>query len=363
MLLPRPVIFYIDPLWRKKEAKHIPLLYPFWGMPEQTDKPLNIPERYRFDTSCYALTEEITKSDFVLVPYNYNFISEKNPVLFEKIVSFAQKNKKPLLIDGAGDIEKPIAIKDAYVLRIGPYRFQHKENEIVITPYPDDMLRHRNGELIIRPKGDIPIVGFAGWSKLTLKQRVRTELKMLPYRLLSFFDSRYGAYEKGVVFRGRALSTLSAAPETLLKANFIKRISFSGHLNTAVGDPWKLREEFVQNLIESDYALSVRGDANASTRFYEALSLGRIPLFLDTECVLPFEDEIDYKSFCVFVDFRKVKTMPGVLAEFHKKVTNEHFMEMQRKAREVFASYLRTDALTKPLMQRLLKIAENHQSK
>lgn len=54
------------------------------------------------------------------------------------------------------------------------------------------------------------------------------------------------------------------------------------------------RREFYQNMRECSYTLCMRGGGNFSYRFYEALSFGRIPILIDTDMVLPFEEKIDW---------------------------------------------------------------------
>jgi len=39
-----------------------------------------------------------------------------------------------------------------------------------------------------------------------------------------------------------------------------------------------------------------------SYRLYEALCCGRIPVFIDTDCVLPYDFMIDWKKYFVWVD-------------------------------------------------------------
>ena len=58
----------------------------------------------------------------------------------------------------------------------------------------------------------------------------------------------------------------------------------------------QLRFEFIRNILSSDYTLCFRGSGNYSLRFYETLCLGRIPLFINTDCKLPFEDEINWRD-------------------------------------------------------------------
>ena len=115
----------------------------------------------------------------------------------------------------------------------------------------------------------------------------------------------------------------------------------------------KLREEMLDTILGSDYALDVRGDANDSTRLFEILSLGRIPVIVDTERNFPFSDKVDYSSFALIVDFRDIKKLPERIAEFHKNISPERFEEMQRNAREAYVKYFRIDALMRPLSEEL----------
>ena len=141
------------------------------------------------------------------------------------------------------------------------------------------------------------------------------------------------------------MDAFDASPR--VKTNFIKRLSYSGHVKTVAGDMKKNREEFVDNLINSDYGLVIRGDPNSSQRFYEVMAVGRIPLLIDTECVLPLEHLIDYREFCVIIDYKDLKRAPDILADFHAKLSPEKFRDMQFKAREAYEKYLRIDSFSK----------------
>jgi hypothetical protein len=215
-----------------------------------------------------------------------------------------------------------------------------------------------NGELQIREKKGLPIIGFTGWADIPLKSRIKLFIKEIPVRALNLFNTKYGALKKGILFREEALKILKKSPA--VQPNFIIRKFYSGHIKTIQGDFQTSRREFIDNIINSDYVLCVKGDGNFSTRFYEVLSMGRIPLFIDTETVLPLEDVINYKDFCVFVDFRNIDNIDKILADFHKNLTNEQFEEMQKKARSAFENYLRTDRFTKYLMEKLEEISKNY---
>ncbi len=286
------------------------------------------------------------------MPYSHNIVRRYIPELFELCVAEAKKQGKFLLIDGVGDIEHPISTPDTLVLRAGGYRFSHKENEISVPFYADDLLEvFCSGHLQLREKGEKAKIGFSGWAELTRKQELRTTLKELPVRIRSLFDSRYGAKRKGVFFRRKALTVLNNS--ALVESNFLIRRSYSGHRNDALGDQAQLRREFVDNLLQSDYGLDVRGDANASIRLSEILSLGRIPVIIDTERNFPFSDKLDYSSFSLLVDFRDLPRLGERIAAFHHALSPEKFKAMQLRAREIFRNYFRVDALTQHLMEEI----------
>jgi len=215
-----------------------------------------------------------------------------------------------------------------------------------------------NGRLQIRKKEDLPVAGFAGWAELPFLLRAKILAKEIPARFMALFDKKRGVLKKGIFFRQRAINILKGS--ALITANFKIRNFYSGHAKTIHGDFKNVRREFMKNIIDSDYVLCIKGDGNFSTRFYETLSLGRIPLFIDTECVLPLEDTINYKDFCVFVDFRNLSKIDKILADFHKNISDEQFVMMQKKARDAFENYLRIDKFTKYLIGKLKKIAEDH---
>jgi Exostosin family len=347
---------YVNPLWRR-EGIHSPLMNPWWGNPYEKESIFarEMFDAYSFDTAYYTITEDIHMADMVFSPYPYVWFLRHDKALFDECLQTAQKASLPIFVDGLGDIEYPIHIKNAYILRYGGYRFLPEHGRIQIPPLADDLLeRYREGKLEIRKKRvENPSIGFAGWSILSPVQFLRTTIKELPIRVRGIFDTRYRACTKGVLWRRRAIKILQNSP--LVTFNLRARSSFSASPKTAEGDMQNLREEMVDTILNSDYALDVRGDANNSTRLFEILSLGRIPVIIDTERNFPFSDKIDYSSFALIVDFRDIKKLPGRIAEFHKNISPERFEQMQKNARDAYVNYFRIDALTRHVVEELRK--------
>ncbi len=350
---------YVNPTWRQQGGVYTPLLYPFWGNPTEESSLFakEMFDAYPFDISLYTVTDDIKKADMVFPPYRHNWLLKHNPALLAECVRTAGEANLPLLIDGVGDVEFSLEIENAFVLRIGGYHFVAENGRIQIPPASDDLLeRCCGGQLQIRKKREgRPTVGFAGWAKLTPLQTLRTVVKELPIRLWGIFDSRYRAMKKGVLWRARAIQVLACSP--LVTLNLKVRRSFSGSAKTAEGDMHQLRQDFVNVVLNSDYCLDVRGDANDSTRLFEILSLGRIPVIVDTERNFPFSDAVNYRDFCVIVDFRDIKKLPEIIAEFHKNISPEKYEEMQCLAREAFVNYFRIDAQMRHILRSMLPVA------
>lgn len=345
---------YVNPAWRRA-GLHTPLLNPWWGNPTDEASILakQMFDSYAFDTECYGITDNLQAADMVLAPYRHNWLLQFDTGLLTECARVARAANLPLLIDGSGDLETLLTIENAYILRIGGYRFMGERGRVQVPLLADDLLeRYRGGRLALRQKGEgKPVVGFAGWTKISFKQYLRTVIKELPVRLHSIFDARYRACAKGVLWRRKAIRILQKSSQVLF--NLRARNSFSASPKTAEGDMQTLREEMVDTILQSDYALDVRGDANNSTRLFEILSLGRIPVIVDTERNFPFSDKIDYSSFALVVDFRDIRRLPERIAEFHKNISPERFEQMQKNARDAFVRYFRIDALMRPIVEEL----------
>jgi hypothetical protein len=330
-------------------------MYPFWGNPmvKESIFAKQFHDTYSFDTKYYNTTDDLTLADMVFAPYSHNWLLQYDSDLFDECVRVSRESGLPLLVDGIADVEYPIDVENSYVLRYGGYRFLPERGRIQIPPLADDFLeRYKGGVLEIRKKREgKPSIGFAGWAVLSPMQYLRTIIKEIPIRLRSTIDTRYRACIKGVLWRQKAIKILKKSP--LLIFNLLARNSFSANPKTAQGDMHTLREEMINSILENDYALDVRGDANDSTRLFEILSLGRIPVIVDTERNFPLKDRVDYSSFALIIDFRDIDHLPKRIAEFHKNISPEHFEQMQRNARNAYVNFFRIDALARSLMKDL----------
>jgi len=115
----------------------------------------------------------------------------------------------------------------------------------------------------------------------------------------------------------------------------------------------ELRERYVRNIVDSDYVLCIRGAGNWSYRLYETLCLGRIPVFLNTDSLLPFNDVIDWKQQCVWIEPRDFRRVAERIREFHQAYAGVRFTEIQQRNRAIWEEYLAPAAFWKRALEEL----------
>ena len=104
-------------------------------------------------------------------------------------------------------------------------------------------------------------------AKPSLRQRV----KQLPRRGAQLLGLRPRPKKHGAPIRARALRALSRS--SLVETNFVFRDRFWGGAVSSVTEDLermqRLRREYVQNMVETDYILCTRGAGNFSYRLYD----------------------------------------------------------------------------------------------
>ncbi len=102
----------------------------------------------------------------------------------------------------------------------------------------------------------------------------------------------------------------------------------------------RVRREFMDNMAASDYVLCARGGGNFSYRLYETMMCGRIPLLVDTDCVLPYESQVDWRGLFPTVDKADIPRIGDVLLEFHGNLGPKGFAERQREMRRLWEEWI-----------------------
>ncbi len=298
---------------------------------------------------------DVAKADICVLTMLWNFyIKHSKENLADLEISQAEKNGKHIVIFGTRDY--PAKIRNKNVVLFESAGLNSRNTVLYHSGLPffinDYMDIYCQGTATFRHKRDVPSIGFCGQSNNSIIKQVWRASKNNYHKInyhLGIEKWEPPPFET-TSFRGRVLN---AFDDDRLETNFIVREKMRA------GDP-KIQSEqnrnklaFIKNILESDYTICMRGHGNYSIRFYETLSLGRIPIFIDTDCLLPFQDEIDYKSLFPWIDVKDLPYAAEILLEFHNNLSNDEFINLQEKCRNLWLEHMTKDGFYRDFISKI----------
>jgi hypothetical protein len=336
-------------------GKGIDMLFPFYSSEHNTSSRGDDNEvlKGRFDSYCEYAKENMTltgieEADFVVIPiymsfsYPSNETPKKLALFIDKCVKF---NKKIIVYSGHDVGNVSIKIKNAVVFSGAAYESKNSDGLLSFPHLFEDFIeRYKEGVLEIRDKSIIPQIGFCGFApplNLSFGKAKLIALAKLWVNYIGFM--KYIPNLSSHSYRARVLIALNRAKG--IKTNFIIKGNFGfgpSGLNTGEHkvDNEIYRLNYIDNIIDNDYTICVRGIGNNSIRFYETLCCGRIPIFVNTDCILPFEDSIDWKNLCVWVEEKDINRIGEIVIDYHNNLSNDEFKMRQVQLRKIWEEYL-----------------------
>ena len=310
--------------------RHISLLFPFWGILEEDD---DSPDKGRFrdwtlkGSQFFSLAAAPEDADFFLLPCEYAFESEVQDMV-RKLEDLAAKYCKKLLIFFNSDCADDLPVQNALVFRTSLYRSRKPDSAFAMPGWSEDLANTLSFEP--RKKASVPTVSYCGYvdylSRPGFPGLVQRQLAKL---------RRLSAYEDGRRLRGAIVRDLLSQGH--VKTSFIIR---EGFWAADIKDKKQARLEYVENIFNSDYSLVVRGAGNFSYRLYEVLSLGRIPVIIDTDMVLPYDTFLSWEKYSVWIPFDKVNETGEIIKEFHGKISGQSFVALQCSIRKLYQEWI-----------------------
>jgi len=324
------VKLYSDPSFKPAGTDHPVLLSRFDGF---GDAVANHSPRYsaymRNPNLIFELTS-LEEADFAVLPVIWEDI-ETDYAKQQAALKFLETPKqagKKVVIFFRGDSDQPIPLENTLIFRTSLKRSTMQENDAAMPAIVEDFVaRYLNDTLQIRHKRDRARVGFCG---------------------TSFFSNSLKDHLRKTAVKTGLRDPLPTAPredalKNILKSKLVEPNIVLREQSWWSDDPERKkirRREYVQNIVDSDYTLAVRGVGNFSWRFYETLSTGRIPVFVNTDCVLPFEDHIDWKQYCMWVEQHEIAHIDEKIADFHNDISHDHFTDLQVECRKLWKEWL-----------------------
>jgi len=346
MVLTSPVTLFVLP--KLSDKSDIRLLNPKQKDAQITQKVLFKTLPKDFSITAYECVERPEDADFFIVP---QAVKTRTPIVdqyLDQMCEVAREHEKKIIVFLTGDLCHKVHIDrpEVIVLLGSLYSSSCRKNEVVFAPFTEDLGEQRSP--VARSWKKTPVISFCGYAGFPSLQ---TRLK---YYFVNFIFDLIGksVYKRGIFYRRRAITALEK--DTRVATSFVIRDSFSGNANTLSVDSTTARQEYLDNIVNSDYVLCPKGDANFSCRFYETLSLGRLPILIDTEMRLPLQETTDY-SFVVRVPYTEIARIADYVSAFHAKLDEAAFRALQDKARSTYLARLRFDSYFNTMLPLLKK--------
>lgn len=326
----------------KNYRSHVfPLLKPFFKNKEFTDDERV--ELYGVSENEFKFTDLIKNADIIILPmsWNYYVITKQTPKA-EKLIQEAKEYNKRVVIVITGDYGVAIPnFQNVLTLRTGGYRTKLNCTHYGIPVFIDDpMKRIYDTTDVLLNYNQKPIIGFCGQTNEALKNALK-EIVKVSYRNLAYYigiSNQLPQQIQSTSFnRSRVLNIVKISKT--LTANFIERKQYRAGV-VSKEDRVKTELEFYDNILNSNYVVCIRGAGNFSVRLYETLAMGRIPVFINTDCVLPLLKDIDWKKHAVWIEFNELNKLEEKIVEFHNRFSEEEFKKLQVSNRKVWEDKL-----------------------
>jgi hypothetical protein len=308
-----------------------PLLKPFIKAEGFTDAKRMA--TYGVSKKDFEFTEHLEEADVVILTMAWNYyIKIKQESLAITIVKECAAINKKVIAFNAGDFGVRIPyFKNLIVLRPSGYKSKFTDNEYAFPAFIADPLKKYfdTDKVFQRPCQSKAVIGFCGQANLSRLNAIKEIFKTLLRNIkcyMGFSKDEPQQLLSTSFFRASVLKTLEKSED--VKTNFIFRKKYRAGV-TSEKDSHKTTLEFYKNLKDSDYVVCVRGAGNFSVRFYEAMAMGRIPVFINTDCSLPLVNWIDWKKHVVWVDYKNRNQVAQKVIEFHDTLSKKDFIDLQ----------------------------------
>ncbi len=326
----------------KNRGEIFPLLKPFLKNKGFTDE-----ERiklYGISEKDFSLVNTIEEADYLVLPMSWNYYASKYKMaeIMQEIQQDIFQNKKILSFTSGDFGVKTPTFKNLLIFRCNGEKSKLDSNNLGLPVFINDpILRYFSTDKItVRPYNTKPTVAFCGQANgdfihvckeitQTIVRNLRFRVGLrdgLPQPLLSTSSLRYALLHK-------------LLKDNAIISNFIFRKKYRAGVSNQK-EREKTTREFYDNIQTSDYVLCVRGGGNFSVRLYESLAMGRIPIFLNTDCLLPLDASVNWKNYVVWIEYSERNNIAKKVKDFHSNLTSKEFIELQHRNRSLWKEKL-----------------------
>ncbi|MNX71908.1 Exostosin family protein [compost metagenome] len=306
----------------------------------------------------FCVTTEISKADIVLIPFPVNwYYNNKKAFLLKELNLLCQRYNINAYSYISGDFGTAFPeFSNITYFRMGGFRSQLSDNNKGFPVGLSDHFQRIYKQENISPlaKRELAVIGFCGHATTSLSKRLKELAKCVKENARRFLQNPFRKDWEPLFASAHERAKLLGYFEdsSLIKSNFIYRNQYRAGAQTEA-ERTRTTLEYYDNIATSDYVMCVRGAGNFSVRFYETLMMGKIPIFVNTDCLLPFEDQINWKEHVVWVEWGDRKKIAEIVTDFHQNLSNEDFIQLQLDNRKLWKETLSVDGMLGMIASRL----------
>ncbi|WP_425077089.1 hypothetical protein [Psychroserpens sp. S379A] len=338
-------LYYPESLY-DSNPKHRFALFPLLKVFIKSDTFIDNPakEVFGFSNQKMQLVKQLEAANIIILPMSWDFyVNQKKEALAKAFIEKMNRLNKIVFVFISGDFGVHIPdFSNVRVFRCSGYMSKLPNSHLGLPVFHRDPIhRYYDSEhVILRSYNAKPTIGFCGQASQSLSNRIQETLRVVHRNLKYYFKFVKMSPQKiqSTSFnRFKILSQLQSASN--IKTNFIVRDQYGGGVKHGRGVT-KVAEEYFENMKNSDYIVCYRGAGNFSVRFYETLAMGRIPVYINTDGLLPLSNSINWKEHLVWVEPFEINTISEKVLEFHKSLNAEQFEAIQIKNRKLWKESL-----------------------
>lgn len=289
----------------------------------------------------YVINDKLQEADIAIWPLEYGFTMKLFKNKYQQFLNEAKNHNKKIWVYSGGDNGYTINDADILNFRLGGFKSKLNERQIIIPSFINDpYIENLKKDFAVLKKQELPKIGFVGHASGGFIKYIREVFHYFRINVMRLFKRVYADYQAfypSSIKRKKYLNKFKI--DNRIISNFIFREKYRAGAKTEE-ERIKSTTEFYQNIYESPYTFCLRGNGNFSVRFYETLAVGRIPVLLDTDCLLPLNSKIDWNNHCLRIQEQDDHIIAEKLVEFHSKISEKEFESMQSKNRELWENYL-----------------------
>ncbi|GGK51741.1 MULTISPECIES: hypothetical protein [Flavobacteriaceae] len=338
---------------KKHRGELFPLLKAFIKGTSFTD--LDRIAMYGVTEKDYQFVDNIAQSDIAILTMSWNYYQRtKQLFLAEDFIKEAEKFHKKVFTHTTGDFGVTIPyFKYCIVLRPNGYVSKLPSNHVGIPIFIEDPLKNNKFETkpLFETNIDTPLIGFCGQTNASLLNALKEIGRVCARNLKFYLKLSINSPQKimsSSYFRGQTLKIIKKS--SLLNNNFIERKKYRAGVRTSE-ERAKTTQDFYENIYNAMYTVCVRGGGNFSVRLYETLAMGRIPIFVNTDCLMPLSHVTNWKNHLVWVEENELNTLPEKIVEFHRKYSFREKELRMKQNRLLWEKKLSFDGYFKTLFE------------